>query len=270
MLIKKVYFNIFAVLISFFISGSIFAKTLPFTLSISGKHFNISKNFELSDPAKGKNKINFSYKSDTGKKYIFDLKFKKLPDNRSYPNNLDVTITDAESKKLGYLFWANNGVESLKEIGVFGIVIDIDGEPMDVRFVFDDNKTGDIFVKTLGNERLFSDTLIPKKGFQMIRPMLVPEVEKGRRSQSYELDAHPFEINYTLKNINKGQVQFQYNLFAKQDNQTHLLEKVYYNAKSLDTLRKGMFAGKYFDKEYGTFKLVFYPAMGQTKPPEKP
>jgi len=27
-----------------------------------------------------------------------------------------------------------------------------------------------------------------------------------------------------------------------------------------------MYAGKYFDKEDGTFKLVFYPVMGQTEP----
>jgi hypothetical protein len=27
-----------------------------------------------------------------------------------------------------------------------------------------------------------------------------------------------------------------------------------------------MYAAKYFDKEAGTIKLVFYPAMGQTEP----
>ena len=47
------------------------------------------------------------------------------------------------------------------------------------------------------------------------------------------------------------------------------LERIYFNADSLETLREGMFAGKYFDKEAGTFKLVFYPTMGQTSPASK-
>jgi hypothetical protein len=40
----------------------------------------------------------------------------------------------------------------------------------------------------------------------------------------------------------------------------------YYETYNIKTLREGMFAGKYFDKDAGTFKLVFYPAMGQTEP----
>jgi hypothetical protein len=45
-----------------------------------------------------------------------------------------------------------------------------------------------------------------------------------------------------------------------------LLECVNYNADSLEVLREGMYAGKYFDKDAGTSKLVYYPAMGQTSP----
>ncbi len=44
--------------------------------------------------------------------------------------------------------------------------------------------------------------------------------------------------------------------------------RLYYNADSLANLREGMFAGKYFDPKNGTFKLVYYPAMGQTEPPQ--
>jgi len=101
----------------------------------------------------------------------------------------------------------------------------------------------------------------------MIRPMLIPMVSEGVRTQAYDLDAHPFKIDYTLKDIDNGLVQFQYNLYKKEGDKSRLLERIYYNADSLETLRNGMFAGKYFDKEYGSFKLVFYPTQGQTAPP---
>lgn len=244
------------------------AKTLPFSLSISGDDFSINKNLELSDPGEDKDKINFDFTNKAGNKFNFDLKYKKLPSNRSYPTNLDVTIKDAEGNKRGYLFWANNGVNALKKTGVFGLKMNVDGELIDVKFTFDDSKKGNISVNDLSNERFISDTLIPKKGFQMIRPMILPETQKGVRSQSYALDAHPFEMNYTLKDINDGQVQFQYNLLSNKNDKKQLLECIYYNASNIKTLREGMFAGKYFDKEYGAFKLVFYPAMGQTEPPK--
>lgn len=253
---------------AFFASANLYAKTLPFSLSISGDDFSINKDLELSDPGEGKDKINFDFTNKSGKKFNFDLKYKKLPSNRSYPTNLDVTIKDAEGNKRGYLFWANNGVDALKKTGVFGLKVNVDGRIMDIKFTFDANKKGELSVNDLSTERFISDTLIPKKGFQMIRPMILPETQKGVRSQSYALDAHPFEMNYTLKDINDGQVQFQYNLLSKKDDNKQLLECIYFNASNLEALREGMFAGKYFDKEYGAFKLVFYPAMGQTEPPK--
>lgn len=66
--------------------------------------------------------------------------------------------------------------------------------------------------------------------------------------------------------MDNGGVQFQFNLSSTQDNQARLLERIWFNADSLDTLREGMFAGKYFDADAGTFKLVFYPTQGQTQP----
>lgn len=269
MIISRFVFTfLVSALASLAITTSATAKTLPFDLSISGSQFEINKALELSDPGEDKDKINFNFKSKKGDKFNFDLKYKQLPSNRSYPTNLDVTVKDAEGNKLGYLFWANNGVDALKKIGVFGLKIDVNGEPMDVRFTFDANKKGDLSVKALGEERFVSDTLIPKKGFQMIRPMLLPETKEGVRSQTYALDAHPFEMNYTLKDIENGNVQFQYNLNAKKDDKSHLLESIYFNANNVESLREGMFAGKYFDKEYGAFKLVFYPTMGQIEPPK--
>jgi len=250
------------------VSASTVLAELPFDLSITGKQFDVNKSLSISEAKKDKTKINFDFTSKIGKKYNFDLKYKVLPVNRSYPTNLDITIKDANGNKLGYIFWANNGTVALKRLGTIGMIVDVDGEPMDIKFTFDKDDKGTLRVKDLDGERYVSDTLIPKKGFQMIRPMLVPLVEDGVRKQAYDLDAHPFSIDYTLKDIDNGLVQFQYNLYKKDGNKTHLLERVYFNADSLETLRDGMFAGKYFDKDYGTFKLVFYPTMGQTAPPK--
>ena len=65
MLINKKYVITFSILLGFLISSNVFAKTLPFTLSISGKHFNATKNLELSDPVKESTKINFDFKKTT-------------------------------------------------------------------------------------------------------------------------------------------------------------------------------------------------------------
>jgi len=248
--------------------SALLAKDLSFTLSISGKNLDLKKELVISEASEDKTKINFDFKDKSGTGYNFDLKYKKLPANRSYPSNLDITLKDSQGNKLGYIFWANNGTDALKRLGTIGMIVDIKGEPVDVKFIFDADDKGSLSVKDLENERYVSDTLIPKKGFQMIRPMLVPIVSDGLRQQAYDLDAHPFKIDYTLKEIDNGLVQFQYNLYKKDGDKSHLLERIYFNADSLETLRDGMFAGKFFDKEYGTFKLVFYPTMGQTAPPK--
>ncbi len=244
------------------------ADTLPFNLSIKGNKIDVNKSLELSDFGEGITQINFDFKSKDGKKYSFDLKYKKLASNRSYPVNLDVTLKDEQGNKLGYLFLANNGVQALKRLGVFGLIVDVNGKPVDVKFTFDDRKKGELRVADLGNERFVQDTLVPKFNFQMIRPVIIPAVESGKRSITYKLDSHPYAINYTLLDIENGNVEFQHNLYSKQGEKTKLLERIYFKANSLDTLREAMYAGKYFDKENGTFKLVFYPAMGQTQPPK--
>ena len=244
------------------------AETAPFELKIKGPNVDVTKKLALSDLGEGKTKLNFKFKDKAGKDYTFHLNYKALPKNRSYPSNLDITLKNGAGEKLGYLFFAINKVAFLKQMGEFGFIVDVDGTPFDLKFIFDANKKGNLQVASLGNERLISDTLYPKKGFQMIRPMLLPETSKGVRSQTYALDNHPYEMNYTLLDLEKTRgVQFQYNLLRKQNGKTHLLERIYFNADSLETLRQAMFAGKYFDKKEGAFKLVFYPAMGQTTPP---
>ncbi|MEE9319672.1 MAG: hypothetical protein V3U76_04430 [Granulosicoccus sp.] len=256
------------ILLATCISGTAVADVTPLELKITGTNFDIEKSLELSDIGEGKTDIQFDFKDSNGQAYSFDLRYVALPDNRSYPGNLDITVKEAEGEKLGYLFWANNGVAALKKTGVIGFVTDVKGEAMDVRLTFDKMKQGDLRVASLGDERLVQDTLISKLGFQMIRPVLLPLAEDGVRSQTYKLDDHPYAVNYTLRDIDAGNVEFQFNLSRTDGEEAHLLQRIYYHADSLETLREGMFAGKFFDSEVGTVKLVYYPTLGQTAPPE--
>ncbi|MBA5248355.1 MAG: hypothetical protein FE834_02290 [Gammaproteobacteria bacterium] len=241
------------------------AMVAPFQLDISGNGFDTKKQLKLGDVGEQHNTINFDFYDNNKQRYNFDLQYKKLPSNRSYPTNLDITIKGNDGKKLGYLFLANNGVSALKELGVFGLMVNINGQIVDFRFTFQNN-IGHFDISTLSEERLIQDTLVPKFGFQMIRPIIAPKVDKNTRSQTYSLDAHPYSVNYTLKNINNGLVQFQHNLYQLKAGKENLLERVYFNASSLTVLREAMYASKYFHPQDGTFKLVFYPAMGQTEP----
>jgi len=254
-------------LLFFLVSTYTIADTLSFDLNISGAGVSINKSLELSDVGEGKTTINFPFEASTGKKYIFNLNYKKLPVNRSYPTNLDITLKDGEGNKLGYLFFANNGVQHLKQIGVFGLIVDVLGEPVDIRFTFEKNKKGNLSISSLSEERFMQDTLVPSFNFQMIRPVILPQIEKNLSSQTYFLDSHPYSVGYTVKNLNDGLVQFQHDLYQLDGNKKQLLERIYFQADSIKTLRKTMYAGKYFHKNDGVFKLVFYPAMGQTEPP---
>ncbi len=242
------------------------SKLLPFDLFIKGENINIKKSLQLSHVDGDHANINFDFSSKDGENYNFDLKYRRLASNRSYPTNLDITIKNSKDEKLGYLFWATNGIDFLKRMGIFGFIIDIDGKPVDIKFVFDDNKKGDLLVNSLDKERFFQDTLVSKFGFQMIRPVIVPQIKKGLRTITYKLDNHPYSINYTIKDLPNGLVQFQHNLYSTKNNTEHLLERIYFNSDSIQTLREAMYAGKYFHPIDGVFKLVFYPNLGQLEP----
>ena len=245
------------------------ADTLPFKLDISGAGINVHKSLELSDVGEGKTAVNFTFEANTGKRYRFDLNYKKLSSNRSYPTNLDITLKDDKGNKLGYLFFANNNVQFLKKMGVFGLIVDVKGEPIDIKFTFDDHKKGNLTVKALNGERFIQDTLVSKFNFQMIRPVILPAVqEETISSKTYQLDNHPYAVSYTLQNMMQGIVQFQHDLYQLTADKAHLLERIYFEADSIETLREAMYAGKYFHKKDGIFKLVFYPAIGQTEPPK--
>lgn len=258
--------NILFTIPLFLFNTYVIADTLPFELTISGAGISINKSLELSDVGEGKTAINFSFEANTGKKYTFDLNYKKLPNNRSYPTNLDVTLKDGEGNKLGYLFFANNDIQYLKKMSVFGLIVDVSGEPVDIKFTFEKNKEGSLNISDLDKERFVQDTLVSKFNFQMIRPVILPQIAEGIRSQTYLLDNHPYSVNYTLKNVEAGVVEFQHNLYQLNEGKEHLLERIYFHADSVETLREAMYAGKYFHKNDGVFKLVFYPAMGQIEP----
>lgn len=242
------------------------AETLPFDLSLTGRQFDVHKALALSDLGEGRTEIGFDFKDKAGRAYSFDLRYKPLPGNRSFPGNLDISVKDAQGNKRGYLFFAINEVAFLKRMGTFGLVVDVDGAPLDIRFVFDPDKRGELRVATLGDERFVQDVLVPKFDFQMIRPVVLASPRAGLRTQRFALDTHPYAVSYTLQDRERGVVEFRYELSRVNVGDAQLLARIYFQADSLATLREAMFAGKYFDPADGPFKLVFYPAMGQTEP----
>jgi len=84
----------FVLLIMFLIPISANAAIAPFELAITGDRFDSTKTLKLSDVGEGATEINFDFKDTAGNQYNFDLQYKALPDNRSYPTNLDITIKD--------------------------------------------------------------------------------------------------------------------------------------------------------------------------------
>lgn len=255
-------------------TGNAISATVPLNLNVSGGSFDVQRTFEISDLGEGKTESTFQFTDKAGKPYVFDVKYKPLPSNRSFPGNLDITVKDGQGNKLGYLFFAINGVDFLRQMGTFGLVVEIGGEPIDFHFTTPATQTakkvkGEIEVAMLSDERLVMDILVPKFDFQMIRPVLVPPAGSGRRSQTYSLDSTPYEANYTILDLGEGSVEFQSNLLRKDDKGSHLMERIYFHANKLSVLREAMYAGKYFDAKDGVFKQVFYPAMGQTEPTPK-
>ena len=174
--------------------------------------------------------------------------------------------------KLGYLFFAVNNLEFLRKIGNFGIYINIDNDPVNFNFQSDFNRArkGSIdFNLDLDNERFFQDTLLPKKNFQMIRPVILPLVKKGVRSKEFNLDNHPYSIEYKLLDMGAGIVVFQHNFYEykKEDRSSKkLLFRIYFQSHSMEELREAMYAGKAFNFSEAPAKLVFYPSQGQTEP----
>ena len=123
-------------------------------------------------------------------------------------------------------------------MGVFGLIVDIDGKPVDLKFTFDSGKNSDFNIEGLGKERFIQDTLVSKFNFQMIRPVILPQTGPGIRSQTYRLDNHPYTVNYTLLDLDNGRVQFQHNLYQLNSNDEQLLERIYFEADSIETLRE--------------------------------
>ena len=253
-------------------SSAAMAATIPFDINIAGAGIKLERSFQLSDVGEGKTAINVHMKADDGRTYQLDISYNALPSNRSYPAHLDLSLRDSDGNKLAYLFFANNGVSFLKRLGVLGFVIDVHGSPVDIRLIFDgarykrdQQQGGGLRVTSLGDERFIQDTLVEKFHFQMIRPVIVPEVLPGMRSQTYRLDDHPYAVNFTIQDQAAGGVRFKHQLYHLDVEKGHVLTTVYFDAMDLKTLREAMFAAKYFDPKNGVFKLVFYPALGQTE-----
>ncbi len=163
------------------------AQTTPLALTIASNGIDVKRTLALSDPGESHDSASIAFGSQSGQTYSLIIKHKDLPDSRSYPGNLDITLKDAEGKSSATCFYANNGIAALRRIGIFGFIVAVKEKPIDVKLRFSDKKPGTLHVAEMGNERLISDTLVPKFGFQMIRPMLLPQTAHGVRSQTYNL-----------------------------------------------------------------------------------
>lgn len=260
-------------LLTLFISSSTLANSedeansIPFDITVLGSRVDKKDtSYEMFDLAAQQTSIRHRFKNSEGREYEVSIKYKPLPSNRSYPGNLDITLSDAKGQKIGYLFFATNGLEALKSIGVFGLRVKDGDDLVDVRFIFDPKKAGSLQLADLTEERFVQDTLISDKGFQMIRPVILQPGKDKQWNKSFATDAHPFEVSFTAEQVTNGVVEFQHNLHSTLNESADLLISTYYHADSIETLRQGMFASKYFDAEYGGIKLVYYPALGQTEP----
>ena len=250
-------------LLSTFAFISIMANAnININLSIKGENFNVNKSFILGEPQSANSYINYNFQDLKNNQYGFNLKYKKLPGNRSYPSNLDITVRRG-AEKIGYLFFAINSLSFLKKIGSFGMILNIDDELVNINLKTKTITTGSIDFNSLDNERFFQDTLLPKKNFQMIRPVILPETQSGMREKEFSLDHYPYSVEYKMIDQGKGIVLFQHNFFKISATQKNLIMQVYFQANSLGELREVMYAGKAFNFKDGPAKLVFYPALGQ-------
>lgn len=237
---------------------------IPIKLSIQGKYFNVEKKITLGDPGTKNSTHKISFLNTNNEKYTLYLDYKNLPNTRSFPTNIDLTIKKGK-RKLGYLFFALNSLDYLKKIGSFGIKFLDQGEVVDIHLFTENRSIGSISFNKLNFERFFQDTLLPLKNFQMIRPVIVPIVAKNVRSKEFNLDNHPYSVEYKILNKGSGIVEFQHNFYHGKYRYKKMLFQVYFTASSIKNLREAMFAAKVFGFKDAPAKLVFYPALGQTE-----
>ena len=257
-------------LVTTFLFSPICKTDTEFQLTIKGMNFDVKRNLLLGNPSSKNSTLNFNFFDKRKEQYNLALKYKELPSSRSFPSNIDLTVSKGEAK-LGYLFFAVNNLEFLRKIGNFGININIDNDLVNFNFQSDfarDRKGNIDFNLDLDRERFFQDTLLPKKNFQMIRPVILPLVKKGVRSKEFNLDNHPYSIEYKLLDTGDGTVVFQHNFYeySKDRSSKNLLFRVYFQSHSMEELREAMYAGKAFNFRDAPAKLVFYPSQGQTEP----
>ncbi|MDP0588977.1 MAG: hypothetical protein QS748_07210 [Candidatus Endonucleobacter bathymodioli] len=250
--------NILRGILLFALNTYVFADTVSFELNISGEGIAISKSLQLSDVGEGKTEINFSFEASTGQEYTFVLRYGLTSPNPSLRTILYVTLSNRYNKRLGGLFFTNNGVQHLKRIGVLGFVVDDLGEPVDIKLSFQKNNKGNLDISSLGYERFLQDVKVSKWNLRMRHPLILPVIEDGVRSQTNLLVGHPYSINYALTNIGEGLVQFQHNLYKLTDGNEHLLDRIYFQADSLETLRGIMYGTKSIHENDVEFEVTFH------------
>lgn len=243
-----------------------FAK-VDLLLKISGESLKIEKKIKIDEPLSPDSITEFDFISHTASRYRFKLEYKFLPLNRSYPNNLDITISDAEGNKLGYLFFALNDLSFLEKIGRFGLRVKTPDGVIDFEFLSKQPSQGNLNFSILDSERFIQDTLLESKGFQMIRPVILSSQNMVVRRKEFQLDNYPYSVEFLSKKLIEKRIEFSHNLYKLEESrEKSLVLSVYFQANTLKDLREVMFAAKHFRIPEGPAKIVFYPAMGQLEP----
>ena len=247
-------------------SSSVLAA-VDLTLRIRGKHFNVERGVRLGDPGSPTALVEFDFLSKTKSSYHFRFEHKALPSSRSYPRNLDITISDGKGEKLGYLFFALNDLSFLEKIGRFDLKVETSEGLANFEFLVAERPRGTLDFSVLEHERFVQDTLLETKSFQMIRPVIPAVSAPGLRRTEYPLDHFPYSVEYLARDIGSKRIEFEHNLYKMRAGEEKTLAlAVYFQANSLAELREVMFAARVFGLSDGPAKIVFYPTMGQLEP----
>ena len=126
-------------------------EQLPFTLTIKGNGLDTTESVMLGELGQSNTRYGLAMKPGDKGEYNFELNYKALPSNRSYPANLDINFSQNGDKK-GYLFWALNDLRALKRFGVIGFMVEVDGEMVDVKMDFGSDTAPSLKATDLGAE----------------------------------------------------------------------------------------------------------------------
>ncbi|HXH32109.1 MAG TPA: hypothetical protein VNJ01_14995 [Bacteriovoracaceae bacterium] len=241
-------------------SNLAFAFTVPVQVSVKtsvGEHH--TWNSEIGDVGSAENKFTFI---SADKSFHLKIAHRKWPEGRSYPGRLDIYLETADGIKIGGGFFSINGKEHLTRFPQLGFAVRFIDKLFTISISSLADLSGHLMLSSVSNEILLLDVVSnPLNGFQMVRPvslkLISPEIAS---SKFFQLDEHPFQVQYRAVQSKMGHVMFYFDLYTLQGNV--LLHSSFYESTSSEDFTSAMFAGRYFVTGHD-FKLIYYPAKGQ-------